>query len=107
MARLDCCAGTAYAGGRLLALLLLLTSASCTPLLVVPGPGKTESDLAQDRDACIRESRHRSWGLNANSGNPGGWAAERVNEDQYYECITAHGHRVMRQNKLAGSVSEL
>ncbi len=107
MARLDFCQGSAKARARLLTLMLLLTTAACSPVLVVPGPGKTQSDLAQDRDACIKQSKHRSWGFDANSGNPGGWAAERLNEDQYYECLTAHGHRVLPQNKLTGSVSDL
>ena len=107
MARLDAFAAVSNARTRLLTLMLLLATAGCSPLLVVPGPGKTQSELAQDRDECIRESKHRSWGFDANSGNPGGWAAERLNEDLYYDCITAHGHRVMRQNKQVGSVSGL
>ncbi|HVO25184.1 MAG TPA: hypothetical protein VMW56_16305 [Candidatus Margulisiibacteriota bacterium] len=107
MARLDFCQGNATARARLLALMLLLTAAGCTPLVVVPGPGKTQSELAQDRDECFRESKHRSWGFTANSGNPGGWAAERINEDQYYDCITARGHRVLRPDKPASSMSQL
>lgn len=91
---------------KALLLLSLLSVAACTRLVVVPGPGKTEQDFARDRYDCIKESSHRGWGFNAGGYAAGGWAGEQVNEDQYYACITARGHRVLRENKITGSRSE-
>ena len=87
-------------------LALVVSCSGCTRLIVRPGPGKTQQDLATDRYDCIKESTHHGWGFNADGYAAGGWAGERVNEDQYYACIAARGHRVLRENKVTGSLSE-
>ena len=75
-------------------------------MIVVPGPGKTDQDFASDRYDCIKESSHRSWGFGADDYTASAWGGERVNETQYYACITARGHHVLKENKLTGSLSE-
>ncbi len=88
--------------GNLRLAFALFALAGCTRLVVLPGLGKTQQTFATDRYDCAKESTHRGWGFN----NYGGWGGEQVNEDLYFACMEARGHRVARQNKLTGSVAE-
>jgi len=85
---------------------LLVLVLGCTRTVIVPGPGKTYQDLATDRYECMKECTHRGWGFNAGSGFAGGWGGERVNEDEFYACMLARGHRLGRENKITGNISE-